>query len=387
MDTDSLVDRRRALAILAAAPFAMAAAPGPQPSPALQRWSDDTVQANALPGLIVAVRRPDGRVLSAAAGFSDVENRLPMRLENRLLGASMGKTFVSALCLKLQRRGVFSLDDKISTWLGREPWFPRLPNGSDLTLRMLLNHSSGLHDFIDEPAYGQARASTLRTEWVLPAEGKIALVLELPPLFPAGQGSTSSDTNYILVGMCVERATGSNYFRMIRSYFLEPLRLTRTEPALGRRLGNLAVGYTVAGGRYERFGLPHRLVEDGVLVYNPATEWTGGGLVTNPVDLVAWIHAVFSGQAVDPRDLHELERPARAADSGQAQYYGQGMKILNTPAGRLVGHWGSMAGYSGFVAHLAGDGSAIAFQTNLTAFDTLTVETSLAGLAATLARA
>lgn len=380
-----MIDRRQAVAITLAAPWALGAAAKPHGRAALQAWTERAVAQFALPGAITAVRLPGGKVLAAAAGYADVENRRPMRIEDRLLGASIGKTFVSALCMRLQREGVFKLDDPISAWLGRETWFPRLPNGPDITLRNLMNHSSGLHDYVDEPGYAAARGGHVGEDWAMPTETKIGLVLDVPPLFPVGMGYKYSDTNYIILGVCIERATGQDYYDLIDRYFLKPRGLVRTSPSNARRLRDLAVGYTVPGTRFDRFGMPHRVVQDGQLVYNPATEWTGGGLITNPIDLVDWIHSLFDGRSISRDDIAELERPAVRGDAQHAQYHGAGFKVIASPLGKLVGHWGSMIGYSGFVAHIPSIDVAIAMQANVTSFDLLAAETSLANAASTMA--
>lgn len=376
-----MITRRSTVGALAGAGVVAPPAFAATTSSRLRAWTEKAVIDHGLPGAIAAIRLQDGSVFAAAAGWADVEKRAPMRIEHRLLGASIGKTFVSALCLRLQRTGVFRLDDPISRWLAREPWFARLPNGPALSLRMLLNHSSGLRDFIDEPEYGPLRAASLRTDWVLSSEGKLALVLDKAPLFPAGGGYSYSDTNYILVGMCIERATARAYYDLVSEHFLRPLRLKRTSPSNARRLAGLAVGYSVEGGRYARFGYPRRLIEHGLLIYNPATEWTGGGLVTNPQDLVRWIAALFSGEAIDPRDVPDLTRPAQPPATGAAYYYGQGMYVFSGAHGPMFGHMGSMAGYSGFVTHLPVTGVSIAMQANITTFDRATAQTGLAALA------
>ncbi len=379
-----MTNRRQIIGAALAAPMLLSCATSAKPEPALQSWADQALERFALPGAIIAVRMPGGQIHAAAAGYADVEGRLPMQVEHRLLGASMGKTFVSALCMRLQREGVFTLGDRLSTWLGGESWFGRLPNGRDITVRNLLNHSSGLRDFIDEPGYAEARSKTLRSDWVLPTEQKIGLVLDYPPLFPAGEGYTYSDTNYILLGLVVERALGQEYYAVVDRYFIKPRNLKRTSPSNARRLDRLAVGYTTPGTRYDRFGFPHRLVEDGVLVYNPATEWTGGGYVSNPIDWVNWLHSLFDGASISQDDIPEMMRPARPQDEAAPQFRGAGFNVLNTPAGKIVGHRGSMAGYSGFMGYLPRNGVTFAMQANVTTFDRPAAEVSLAEAATKL---
>lgn len=339
-----------------------------------------------MPGAIAAIRLANGEVHSAAAGLADVEQIVPMSNEHRLLTASIGKTFLSALCLRLRQQGIIDLDQRMSKWLGREPWFPRLAGSDDITLRMLLTHSSGIRDFIDEPEYAPMRAANLRSDWVLPSEGKLALVVDKPALFAPGQGYSYADTNYILAGMCIERATGLRYFELVARHFLRPLWLWRTMPAISRKIPGIAVGYAVQGGRYAKFGYPRRLVENGLLVYNPATEWTGGGFASNPADLVRWLGKLHSGEVLGPTDTAELWKPYRSPAADAAYHYGLGMYIFKTPRGPMIGHLGSIAGYSGFVMHLPWNQATIAMQANLTAFDRVAAQAELAEIAGQMVR-
>lgn len=101
-------------------------------------------QDDAPPGMLAAFSLPDGRVGAASTGWADREAEAPMRLDTRSMSGSIGKTFVSAVTLSLVRERVLELDTKIESWVGDEPWFGRVPNARDITLRMLLNHGSGI---------------------------------------------------------------------------------------------------------------------------------------------------------------------------------------------------------------------------------------------------
>jgi Beta-lactamase class C and other penicillin binding proteins len=85
---------------------------------------------------------------SVAIGVADRETGSKLKTTDRLLAASIGKTFVATLTVMLVQEGKLKLDDKIQTWLSSEPWFNQLPNAKDITLRMLLNHSSGIENHV-----------------------------------------------------------------------------------------------------------------------------------------------------------------------------------------------------------------------------------------------
>ncbi len=100
------------------------------------------------PGATAAYVLRDGTTGVVATGLADVEDGTLMTVRSRMLAASIGKTFVGATALALAREGVLELDAPVSRWLGDRHWFTRLPNHAAMTVRHLLNHSSGLPDHV-----------------------------------------------------------------------------------------------------------------------------------------------------------------------------------------------------------------------------------------------
>jgi len=113
----------------------------------------------------------------------------------------------------------------------------RLPNGRDLTLRHLMNHTSGLPEYFEAKGCIDALRAAPDKVWK-PAE-LVTYVLDAKPLFAPGQGWAYADTNYILVGMAVEQATGRTVYGEVQRRLLEPLKLTRTIPSDRRELPDL----------------------------------------------------------------------------------------------------------------------------------------------------
>src|SRR5262249_21555765 len=122
----------------------------------LQATLDDLRSKAGFPGVSVGVVLPDGRTAGVATGLADVENHVPLKPSDRLLAGSIGKTFVAAVVLQLAEEGKLGLDDRVETWLGKEPWFGRLPNAQDLTVRSLLNHTAGLPEYFERKGFTEA---------------------------------------------------------------------------------------------------------------------------------------------------------------------------------------------------------------------------------------
>jgi D-alanyl-D-alanine carboxypeptidase len=319
------------------------------------------------PGATAAFILPDNQVAGIAVGFSDIEHKIPMSPEMRMPSGSIGKTYVPAVALSLAHEGKLSLDDKIEKWLGEEDWFDRLPNGEDITLRMLLNHSGGLIDHaFDSEAFGRATAEMVRKrdpEFYFTPRQLVEFILDKEPLFAAGEGYNYTDTGYILAGMVIEKAGGSTYYEELRSRILQPLGFRYTLPQDTRSVPDLAQGYGYASA--DLFGMPVRVVEEGKLIFNPMTEWTGGGLYNNPKDMVRWAKLAYEGKVLKKAYLNEiLGSTVETSPEGGGAKYGLGISIVETDLGRVYGHSGFFPGYNSRMAYFPDDRIAVAMQIN-----------------------
>lgn len=324
------------------------------------------------PGATFAFALSDGRVASFAVGNSDIENHRPMSPSSRMPSGSIGKTYVAAVVLHMVADGLLHLDDRIGNWLGNEAWFDRLPNRNTVTVRQLLNHSSGLIDHVfDTESKFQERfrihLGADKSAGAMDPRDMVQFVLDREPLFPAGEGFHYSDTNYILLGRIIEKAGGSTYYEELTARFLKPLHLDQTSPLNRRDINRLATGY--APESQALFGLPFKVVKDGVFVFDPSLEWTGGGLVTNSEDLVHWAMALFAGNAIGRKNVSEMvssiAMPEHFADDPDRQYgYGLGINIARTGAGVAYRHGGFFPGYNSLLAYFPDDGIAVAMQIN-----------------------
>ncbi len=148
-------------------------------------------------------------------GLSDTAAKKPMTPNDLLLQGSVGKTYVSAVALQLVHEGKIGLDDKVEKYLGKEAWFARLPNGPDITVRMIMTHTSGLVRYEFKEQF--TTDLTKNPDKVWKPEELIAYILDSPPPFAVGKGWQYSDTNYIVLGMIIERVTKSTYYQNSRN--------------------------------------------------------------------------------------------------------------------------------------------------------------------------
>jgi D-alanyl-D-alanine carboxypeptidase len=292
------------------------------------------------PGASACVVLADGTVLAVAEGLADREEGRALAPSDRMLAGSVGKTFFAAYALALVREEKLDLDAPIERWLGREPWFGRLPNAHAITPRMLLQHTSGLVRYEFDPRFAAELARDPARIWK-PAE-QLAFLFDTEAKFAAGAGWEYSDTNYIVLALVCEAITGTRCYDEIRRRFLEPLALADTVPSDARRIPRLAQGYVGAGDPLAPSG---RMLVDGELVFNPQFEWAGGGYASTPRDLARWMRAVQHGEAYGKELLAMARSTVPAPMLGPTTGYGLGTIRWQTPHGVAYGHAGYFPGY------------------------------------------
>lgn len=329
-----------------------------------QTTLDDFRKNYGFPGATAAYVLPDGEVGVAATGLADIRTNTAMTPQSRMLAASIGKTFVGAAVVALARDGRLGLDDPVSDWLGHRNWFRRLPNHDIITIRHLLTHSSGLPDHVHDAAFQTAASERWRgAENPFPPEALVAFVFDQPPLFAAGKGWAYSDTGFILLGMVIESATGKDYYDVIRTRFIDPLKLVQTAPSNRPDLKGLATGYMSDDNP---FGFPpETATSPGVMAWNPGVEWTGGGLVSTSRDLAVWGAALFQGRAMNAPYLADLLAAVPIDPRNPDVEYGLGIAIhRGGQYGAVYGHAGWIPGYSSSLRYYAEYSVSIAFQIN-----------------------
>ena len=315
---------------------------------AFQQHLDQAVSKATVPGATAAFVLPDGRQASFAAGVRDVETKVPMQPSDPMLAGSVGKTFVSVVTLQLVGEGKLDLDGKISRWLGGEAWFSKLPNSRDITLRMLLNHSSGVPDHVDEKGFFKTAMREAGRD--VRYDELLTFILGKPPLFPAGTGYSYSDTNYILIGLIVEKVTGNSLYNEISTRLLRPQGLGRTYPS-NKNEAPIVTGYNEN----------KPVIKHGKFMVNPQWEWAGGGFGSTVGDLSLWASKLYGGRVLSKALFEQM---ISSTSTGDGKNYGLGVEILKTKLGTSYGHDGEFPGYLSDVRYYVDHRIAVAVQTN-----------------------
>ena len=325
----------------------------------LQAKLDEWHKGGKFAGATLGVCAADGNCFGLAVGFSDLETKTPMKPTDLMLAGSVGKTYAAAVALQLVKEGRINLDDKIETYLGREKWFSRLPNASEITVRQLMNHTSGLVRYEFKAQFTKDLTANPDKVWK-PVE-LLSYLFDDKAAFEAGKGWDYSDTNYIVLGMIIERVTGNKYYAEAQNRILKPLKLKRTRPQDKRQLKNLIQGYA---GEKNPFGGTDAMIKNGKFAINPQFEWTGGGIISNAEDLARWAKAMYEGRAFDATLLPQMLDGVSAPALGRETKYGLGVIIRPTRIGLTYGHSGFFPGYMTDVMYFPEKKVALAVQVN-----------------------
>jgi D-alanyl-D-alanine carboxypeptidase len=282
-----------------------------------------------------------------------------MKPNDRMLAGSVGKTFAAATALQLVKQGKINLDDKIEKYLGKEVWFDRLPNARSITVRQLMNHTSGLVRYEFKETFTKDLTANPMKVWT-PQE-RLAYLFGEKAAFEPGKGWDYSDTNYIVLGMIIERVTGKRFYDETNRRVIKPLKLKDTIPQEGPVLKGVIQGYAGAGNP---FGGKDAMIENGKFVINPQLEWTGGGYASTSQDLARWATMMYEGKAYDASLLPQVLDGVAAPMLGGETKYGLGVIIRKTQAGMSYGHSGFFPGYLTDMMYFPEQKIAIAIQVN-----------------------
>jgi D-alanyl-D-alanine carboxypeptidase len=314
--------------IAALAAPALAAAKTPQPTTKLQRALDRVVAAGA-PGAVLTVRHGK-RVVHLASGLSDLEQRRAMRPDDRVRIASLTKSYVSTVVLQVVQDGKLHVGDSVEKWLPGV-----VPNGAAISIRMLLNHTSGLADFEKDPqVLAPYLAGDLGHAWT--PRQLVDVAMQQPPVAAPGGPYSYSNTNYVLLGMIVEAATGRSIGAELQQRIFDPLRLHRTtfetSPEI---LGAHAHGYTV-------FGEPPLFDITGLYPYSGAS----GAIVSTTREVARFYRALLTGRLLPDRLLRRMQTtiPAVGGDF-EGQTAGFGLQRFPLRCGEPWGHNGDLPGF------------------------------------------
>jgi len=311
----------------------------PEPAgPKLQAILDDVMSGpeTPFPGVALRVRRPGHASWTGAAGKADVKHGTPMHPGDRFRAGSIMKPFIAAATLQLVEEGRFSLDARLPAVLPART-LERFPEAGQITVRMLLNHTSGLGRYDDDRFYNEVIANP-RRRWTT-AEFLDRAAAQ--PRFAApGVLHAYSNTNYNLLGLVLEHTTGKPWRTVVRERVIDRLDLRHTslpEP------GTTPAGPDIARA-YEHIDGALRDVTD--VDSSMAGAAGGHALLTTTADLSRFLDGLLDGKLFRHRRTLRQMRTFVAAPSPEGQVgYGLGLERYVFDGIEMVGHLGTTAGF------------------------------------------
>ncbi|MGW1872220.1 serine hydrolase domain-containing protein [Streptomyces sp. NPDC001975] len=325
-----------ALAAVLAAPAVAAPAAGHQ---ATRKAVRAAVEAG-VPGVTATARDPRG-TWSTTAGVGDTRTGAPRSASDRYRVGSITKTLVATVLLQLEAEGRLSLDDTVDKWL------PGVVTGHGndgrrVTVRRLLNHTSGIFDYTADDDFGRTYFTKdgffqHRYDTLTPA-GLVAMAMKHKPAFAPGTSWAYSNTNYILAGMVIKAVTGRSYTEEITNRVIRPLHLTGTSlPGTRTTLPH------PSSRAYSKLTDPSGPTYD-VTALNPSMASSAGELISTGADLTRFYEALFRGKLLAPHQLKEMKTTVPVPGVPDSAY---GLGLIDHTLSCGVHVWGHEGGIHG----------------------------------------
>jgi CubicO group peptidase (beta-lactamase class C family) len=281
---------------------------------------------NRAVGIAAAVVRGNDTLLLKSYGKADVEWNVPLPVDAVFEIGSITKQFTAAALLQLRDDGKLSLDDDLAKWL---PDFD--PRGNRLTLRRLLDHTSGIKGLTEMPEFGN-----LASNGRFPRDSAYALIKRYPFEFRTGEAQIYNNSAFWLLGLVVEKASGLSYEDYVEKKLFEPLGMKRSMYCnSSENVERRAHGYGVQNGVVRR--APTNV---------HTWPFSAGSLCSTAGDMVTWLKALHGGRVLSPKSYAEMTAPSKLND-GTPLGYGMGIAVGKDIRGlNFIGHGGSIAGFT-----------------------------------------
>jgi len=340
---------------------------------ALQDTVDMTARELMIPGAMVLLRTPQ-REFIVSYGTTQLGAATAPRAGTHFRIASNTKTMTSAVILLLAQEGKIALGDPISKYV------VGIPSGDAITIAELLSMRSGLYNYTSAPELAASLDHHPAKAWP-PAE-LLAIALRHPPTFPPGQAYEYSNTNYLLLGLIVEKVETKALADIFKTRLFGPLGMRETSlPASSSNTlpEPYSHGYLYGSSSYALTDAPYPAdlqaqAKAGTLKpnddtdQNPSYALAAGGAISTARELAVWIRALVGGDVLSSSSQRQwLESPApEDTNKPDGQKYGYGIAQNSFGPNRLYFHGGEMPGYNSFMGHDPINDVTLIVWTNLT---------------------
>lgn len=317
---------------------------------------DDYVQSELkrqnIPGLALVVQQ-DGKVVYAKGyGYANLEQAIPATTEQRFHVGSISKQFTAAAVMLLVEEGKMALDDKIGRYLGAVP-----PEWDAITVRHILTHTSGLPRGLDPALEAVARVHGPYTN-----EQTMAILKEYKPVTTPGAVYAYSNVAYLLMGVIIEKATGSFYGELLQNRIFKPLGMTTARIIDFHDLSGVATGYLMDNNKLKALDMAH--MPAGFHMYYRGA---AGGIEMSALDLAKWDASLTTEKILKKSSIDQMWAPGALVDQGSNYTisYGLGWFMSDYNGHPKVYHSGGMTAFTTDYLHFTNDKLTVIVLTNL----------------------
>jgi len=316
-----------------------------------------SIVTSGAPGIQLSVQSPESGFWSGAHGYADLASMLEMESCQITRAGSTVKTFTAVTILLLHEEGKLNIEEPITNYLSFNE-IRGLQNADKSTIEQLLKHSSGIFNYIQNAQFQTASLNDLTKVWqphelLTYARGK-------PAYFNPGVDVFYSNTNYILLGMIIEKIVGKPFYEVFEERIFNPLKMKRSRFAAEDPVPEGIVrGYV---DFYSNFNLINSTYYNGWDYYT-----ADGGLISNAHDLNLFLHALFNGQVLSKESLNLMlnwQESKEQPTEGFKSAFGLGIFKIETEFGSAYIHSGDAIGYFASMVHFPSQNVTITWAVN-----------------------
>jgi len=315
------------------------------------------IVSNGVVGISMSVFKPQDGMWIGAGGMADLHNAVSMQPCNISRVGSTVKMYTAVTVLKLQEEGKLNLDDKIADYLDGDV-IDKIENADEATIRQLLQHSSGIYNYIQNLVFQTASTNDLIREWK--PEDLLQYAYHKNAYFPPGDDVAYSNTNYIMLGMLIEKIEGKPFYDVFEEKLFLPLGLTLTQFAAEDPVPDGIVrGYI---DLYSNLQVLESTYFSGWDYYT-----ADGGLISNPYDMNRFFLELMRGHIINANSLNEMLiwiTPKEQDAEFFPIQYGLGIFRIETPQGIAYMHSGDAIGYYANMLYFPDDSTTIVYAVN-----------------------
>lgn len=309
------------------------------------------MEKNKIPGLSISIVFPEGKTFEKSYGSANLEYQIQTETDSAFEIGSISKTFTTIGIMILQEEGKLSVNDKLSKY------FPQYPNGEEITIKHLLQHTSGIKNITEVEPF----ESNQMKDWT-PQE--IVVVLKPLPLdFEPGQKARYSNSGFILLGLIIEKVTGQSFGEFLQQRITEPLGMANT--MLGSNsliIPKRVAGYVLSGGNLQNAEYA-----------SVSAPYASGGIISTAADLVKLKKAFHPGVLLSKESIEEMFTPARLNNGriavlpgmGEGYTFGYGLDMLKRGDDFVPGKTGGISGFNAYFVYYRNLDTMVALIANL----------------------